>query len=180
MRQWYTNSLKYVYATKGLRLETPYAVSPCPNTCGTCTMGSRWKKTQGACATETSLGGNSISSLDSDTKATLVNVIRSTADPNGLNPDVRDIIVTSNSGTCKKNSAMGVKITVDGVCYENIHPDEHTVFDYTYWAVAHDGNDNAASAKRANPIKNFAQLGVTTLHFPGCAILATHLSEQHT
>ena len=63
-------------------------------------------------------------------------------------------------------SATGASITVDGDCWEHVHPDEHSVFDFSFWTHHHPGNKVATQNNRPNPIAHFAEVGLAHISFP--------------
>lgn len=142
LRSFYEAGGRYVYHADGLRLEPPYALSPCSQ------ARSRWLILRGGC-TETV--------LDVPTKGALAAAIRMANDPN---PHVTDI--ARPPGECAPSpSTVGAKVVVDGVCYQHVHPHLHDVYDFTYWVDNHPGN-----APGFNPISRFAQRGGVMLTFP--------------
>lgn len=60
-------------------------------------------------------------------------------------------------------SLTGFEVNSNGTCYKHIHPDHLNVYDFTYWTLptTHPGN-----SPTRNPIKEFAEMGLTTLTFP--------------
>jgi len=153
LRTFYIEGDKYVYFVTGLRLEHPYAESPCLSST------SRWRPIGNSC------GGSGETALDATTRESLARAIRSSSDTN--NPFVLDI-VRPDSGCTPATSTIGAKVTVDGVCYEHVHPHLYGVYDFTSWVVDHPGN-----APGFNPIARFARLGGVELSFP-----ASHLMQR--
>jgi cullin-associated NEDD8-dissociated protein 1 len=51
-------------------------------------------------------------------------------------------------------------------CWQHIHPDEYSIFDFTRWTFKHSGNSAAFEAGRPNPIKQFAELASASIVFP--------------
>lgn len=149
IRAWYTDrSKRYVYTIQNLRLEAPFDVSPCVS--GT----SRWRRTPGACAVPTG--------LDATTRTTISNAISSSTDPN---PYVRDISL-SGIGCTAAPETIGAYITVNSNCWQHVHPDLLSVRDATRWTETHDGNQQAMAGGKRNPIKKWADTGLTYLNFP--------------
>jgi hypothetical protein len=154
LRDLYTFAESYVYEVNGLRLNLDSSAhSPCLGTY------SRWVKTDvSKCTAPTS--------VDQDTITTLTLLLSSSQDPN---PAMRDIRVP-NGAVCQATKAsVGVQLAVGDDCWENVHPDLHNVFDFSYWAQenAHPGNAAAAAGGRRNPIKKIAEDNQITLTFPG-------------
>jgi len=151
LRQFYLLSSRYVYYVTGLKLENPYAISPCTGT-------SRWKKLSGNCAAN---GGET--GVDADTKIALVSAINGTTDQ--LNPFVRDAHVT---GTCNAAnggvSTIGAKVEVNGICWQHVHAKEYSVFDFSYFSEMHEGNSNFLVSE--NPIHKWAKAGGVNIQFP--------------
>ena len=162
MREFFLRSGKYIYAIDGLRLEDAYAVSPCDETAA-----SRWRRQGGACSSETG--------LDASTKTTLAAAIRATSD---ANPYVRDVMISSaGGGTCNAQmngvSSIGASVTVDGVCWTHVHPQQLDVLDFSYWSSNHEGNKIAEDNGRRNPITAPAELDSFVINFP-----SHHLMQQ--
>eukprot|EP00520_Triparma_pacifica_P008843 CAMPEP_0118639568 /NCGR_PEP_ID=MMETSP0785-20121206/4291_1 /TAXON_ID=91992 /ORGANISM="Bolidomonas pacifica, Strain CCMP 1866" /LENGTH=1677 /DNA_ID=CAMNT_0006530901 /DNA_START=134 /DNA_END=5164 /DNA_ORIENTATION=+ len=115
---------------------------------------SRWmKRSSGECT-----GDNT----DADIVSVIEAAISESADMNG---DIVDIDV---KGDCSdsSDSAVGAKIMVEGVCYENVHPNEHDVYDFTYWTFTHIGNEQARKGGRPNPIAQAALNDSPSMWFP--------------
>ena len=157
LREFYVRSTKYVYVIDGLRLEDEEAISPCDGA-------SRWRYSAGNCTSDTP--------LDVSTRATLADALAASAD---TNPHVRDIEVTT--GVCSTNvdgvSAIGAKLSGGGACWEHVHSDTYSVYDFSYWELNHVGNEVALANGRRNPIAAFAENGGTSLWFP-----AHHMMDQ--
>jgi hypothetical protein len=154
LRQWYTQSKRYLHVMKGLRLEDPYDVSPCVKN-----QRSRWRRTRGACA-----GGPT--GLDTATKNTLASALKKAGEID-KNTYMRDIVASNSGGVCSTAAiTIGAKVAVDGDCFEHVHPELLSVFDMTYWTVDHPGNVNAAAQNRRNPIAAFADKGETDFMYP--------------
>lgn len=101
--------------------------------------------------------------LDNFTVATIRSKIRASNDPN---PALKDITMGSNSvssvcvvpiGTVYE----GVKVEVDGECWQHVHPHEWDVRDVYRFMLDHPGNTAAFT-----PIVRFAERGETFLTFP--------------
>ena len=114
----------------GLRLQAPYAVSPC-------TGESRWRKLSGKCSAATN--------LESGTQATIVKALSFSNSVKNANQFVRDIKL---SGKCVTTNTIGAKVNVGGVCWQHVHPHTLDVFDFTSWAVNHPGNQVARLVRR--------------------------------
>lgn len=156
LRLWHERSGHLLYYVSGLSL-AEYAsdkkYSPCWK------GKSRWVRTSGACATETP--------LDASTKTTLTTALRTAAsDPNPFVVRV-DVKQRGGGGTCTYSadgvSSVGAKLTVDGVCWEHVHPDMYSVVDASYWNAQHDGNDRT---RGYFPIVAIAERGSVELAFP--------------
>lgn len=146
---------KYVYALEGLRLDEDSGQDTSP-----CSSASRWRRLGASCGAH---GG--ATALDGATKATLAGVIRGSDMANQI---VRDVARPDASATCTAAvdgvSATGARVQVDGSCWEHVHPDLLSVYDFTYWSVAHPGN--AEFGGGYNPITAIARAGATALHYP--------------
>ena len=154
IREWYNDASarRYVYTIRGLTLTGPYAVSPCLGS------RSRWENvgSAGSCS--------QTSGVDATTRATLAAAISSADGSNAL---LRDVVVIPSASCTASSATIGATIAADGACWTNIHPDEYSVRDATYWNGAHDGNAAAADNGNPNPIAAFANSGSTTLFYPG-------------
>jgi hypothetical protein len=139
LRHFYTAGGKVVYVVEGLRLEAPYATSPCSGI-------SRWRRHTGAC-------GSDETALGSSTKAALSAAISGSEDVNEHIVDVE-----ARDAVCTGASAIGAKLNVDGDCWEHVHPDTLNVYDFSYWPASHPGG--------ATTISQFAVGGGTVLGYP--------------
>eukprot|EP00937_MAST-01D_sp_MAST-1D-sp2_P007544 g7544.t1 len=151
IRRWYTLDGRHVHRIIGLGFKDNSAMdSPCKE------KTSRWEKSDGACPSQTA--------LDADTLQSLTVALRTSTDTS--NPYVRDI--TKPTTTCDSSDAktVGASITVDGVCWTHVYIDMYNVYDFTYWSMAHDGNDEAFKGRRPSPIRKFARLGNVNLLYP--------------
>ena len=97
--------------------------------------------------------------MEDDTKGAIVDALENSVD---TNPLVRDL---DTAGSCT-GAPVGARLTVDGGCWEQVHPDTLNVYDFTHWSINHKGNELAARGGRPNPITRFAELGSTELVFP--------------
>jgi hypothetical protein len=154
LRNFYSLADSYVYAVKGLRLNTDtVADSPCRGAY------SRWTKTgTSACAAATP--------LDADTTTTLTSLLADSQDPN---PTVRDIRLPNGVVCTATTASVGAQLTVGNECWQHVHADLYNVFDFSFWAEegVHPGNAVAKNAGRPNPIKKIATANGFELFFPG-------------
>ena len=116
---------RYVYAIKGLVLGDPatsFEESPCSDATNDYT---RWEKVGAACSIDTP--------LHSDTTAILTQMFESTSDTS--NPYLVDV-KRPPGGSCHPddNQKLGISITVDGICYTQVHRNHLSVYDATDWA----------------------------------------------
>ena len=180
LRLFYELGGVLAYAVGGLRLESPFDVSPCA--AGV----SRWWRAEGACASETA--------LDADTAIAIASALR-VACARSRCGTMADIDVQSDGQTgapCTSElngvSATSASVTVDGACWTHSHPHEGNVYSFSYWAAvsashavrssslysmpsdspalrvlqAHPGN----AVFTHNPIERPATSGATTIHLP--------------
>ena len=153
LRAWYTNepTPRYIYVVRGLRLEAPFAVSPCASRV------SRWMVVSNApCA-----GGQT--SIDSTTRSTIAAAISASSDTNEY---MRDIRLTGENCDETDTATIGARVHADGKCWQHVHPDELSVRDATLWTEIHDGNVAAMADGGRNPIKAWALDGGFELYFP--------------
>jgi hypothetical protein len=91
-------------------------------------------------------------------------------DNNGFLVDIHLEWIGNHGRTCDSSNAntVGMKLLVNGVCYQHVHPDEYGVFDFTYWTFpdTHPGNAIALEADHRHPIKKWAEDGLAELLFP--------------
>ena len=162
LRLFYTHANRVVYDIAGLRLEDPEDRDPCGG------VETRWKRSSGACTSDTS--------LDSDSRSAIVAALQNaTADSN---PDVRDITVSCGSGG-GGGSAKGARLTVASDCWTHVHHDLMSVFDFTLWASEHPGSSDARKANRRNPIEAFAAAGGTTLSYPSHHLMSDWANHRN-
>ena len=160
LRKFYVSGGMFVYALTGLIISSVDGSRKSP--CGA--SGTRWASVPGGGPC-----GADATPLDDTTKLLVAEKIRSSSD--AANPWVRDIDKVTGDCTTELNgvSVIGSKVEVDGVCWQNVHPQHLDVFDATYWSEVHDGN--AAFPTDMNPIRAFARSTLdasfqTTLHYP--------------
>ena len=140
IRFWYTDSVRYVYYVRNLRLDAPFVRAPCR-----ASTISRWIRTPGACT-------GTVWSEQAP-----VDAIRAGKSGNN-NPDIIDVTV-SNFGTCPETSStIGSQVEVDGDCWKHSHPNEHDVYDFTQWYSEHEGGPSK--------IAKWAENGDVNLNFP--------------
>jgi len=138
LRMFYEIGERLVYYVGNLKLTPPYDMSACA-------AASRWKRETFESCDETL--------LDSISKAALVATLEASMD---TNPHVRDL------GAIGCGSADGIPIgacvRAAGACWEHIHPDEYSVFDFNTWSALHScGMDK---------ITKWAQQGLAYLAYP--------------
>jgi Protein of unknown function (DUF1800) len=141
---------RYLYAVDGLRIQEDKTVSfPCQR------AGSRWIPINctGAAA-----------QLDPTVHEIFSRLLKSYA--TDTNPYMRDIWNwwgTPCPTAFQTQSGFEV-LDQDGTkCWKNVHPDHLSVYDFTFWTRL-DGHP--ANSLSRNPIKEFAEAGLTTLKFP--------------
>lgn len=173
LRALFRSGRKPFYAIEGLRLDQstqgePHAGSPCDE------GRSRWRRLAGPCDAPTA--------LDAETIALVRRAVASSAD---ANPFVLDLDLRRSAqesgGTCTAEldgvSATGARVDVDSggpaggpggaSCYEHVHPALLNVYDFSYHALVHDGNDDVKRAGEPNPILAPAFAGDAVLSYPG-------------
>lgn len=137
---------RYVYAASGLRIDSDslnYIALPCmPG------ARSRWIRT------DTCTGGKA---WNSTTQTIFRNLLTASLDKE--NPFLRDVFFPATGTACAPNdlNSFGFKIQINGICFENQHPDNLQVYDFTVWTTdAHPGNK-----PNDNKIKKFADVDKT-------------------
>jgi cullin-associated NEDD8-dissociated protein 1 len=79
------------------------------------------------------------------------------------NTFVRDVMIHKQ---CKAKA--GAQVMVDGVCWQHVHEDEMNVYDFTFWADAHDDPKAAASLKEGSKaVAAFAETGSAEFKWTG-------------
>ena len=140
LQQWYHLSGRHVHYMTGLRLEVPYAASPCFGH-------ARWLKlSDGACASPTH------GQVPSNTKWALANAITGAIDKS--NPRVRDVV--GPGGRC--SGGVGAVVSADGGCWQHVHPHTLNTYDMTDWS--------AADAELGDPIRRASEAGHASLTLP--------------
>ena len=154
MRQLFTKSQKLVYSLiiplDGLSDEE---ISPC-------SAQTRWKKTAGTCDLDTPLEGATLASLSAALQQLALEAVLVT-------PDL--LIIEAVQGECATElngvSIVGAKVTLNGTCFEQVHPDSYNVYDMAYWvgrlAGQHSGFGGSSDA--AALLTRPATLGQTNI-----------------
>ena len=107
--------------------------------------------------------------LNAVTNSTLVELLTSSSDKN---PYIRDIFFPSSGYVCGSGdtASLGeVEIVVGPTCFERVHPEHLSVYDFTYWALdnTHPGNMVAMMDNEPNPIKKWMDIdGSVFLVYP--------------
>ena len=73
--------------------------------------------------------------LEAATNATLVNLLTRSSDSN---PYIRDIIFPNSGSSCGSTdtaSLANVEIVVGSTCFNRVHPEHLSVYDFTYWTL---------------------------------------------
>ena len=82
----------------------------------------------------------------------------------GANADIRDVMVADhtadNGGQCSMNigGTVGARVRVNGECWQHSHPDEGSVYDFSWWTLDHPGTREAVryEAPFAPMLRDFA------------------------
>jgi len=171
LRDFYTKGGSYVYYVSGLRLEGPYAVAPCVSSAAT-----RWKRLSVGSGGSGASGGcdGGGSAIGFVTLASLRSAIRD-AEQGATNTGGAAPVVDVGWFDCASSAvALGARVEVDGVCWQHVHPQELSVWDFSYWVLAHPG-----STSTYDPIRAVALAGSVELRWP-----ATHSmsrwKKEHT
>jgi uncharacterized protein (DUF1800 family) len=143
IRQFFLEGNNFVYAIDSLPLQGNE--DPCKKEV-------RWRAL-GPCA-------GRATALDADTSTVLAAAIRASADANLIVKDVE--LPREDRGSC--SGAHGAIVDVDGACWQHVHGDQLSVYDFTLWAMDHGGNE---AARGFFPIKGVATAERSSvLHFP--------------
>ena len=135
--KFYALGQRHVHYVEGLT--TIDLASPCK------AKQSRWLKI-----------GSASSCSDDATDATIKSVVEAAIlDSSDAGGDIVDINI---KGDCSdsSDSAVGAVVAVGSSCYEHSHPNEHDIYDFTYWSFTHPGNLEAFKGGRVNPIAQVA------------------------
>ena len=155
---------QYVYAIQGL-----------PLVCGICGISqepvcepglrSRW-------AIIDDVSQCSETDMDAQTNETLFELLLQRGN-NDFNPKIRDLFFPLQGSVCHEadSSLVEVEIIIGGKCFRRVHPEEMSVFDFTYWTedFTHPGNMIAAMQDpvHSNPIKKWMDIDQSAiLTFP--------------
>ena len=161
IKAFYEHVGRHVHYVTGLRLdgEDP----PCDDTT------SRWRRVGAGdqCPQAAQPSEGSSAAIDQGTHDWLSELILEADD----DADVIDI--RSKDDECTAAS-KGVQILVTdnstgtGVvtCWQHVHHNELSVYDFTAWTTLHQGNDEAFNGNRPNPIAKFAMSGSASLTYP--------------
>jgi uncharacterized protein (DUF1800 family) len=172
----HTADAKYVYRIRGLRLDG--GAAPCKS--GSL---SRWIRTHAgncnAAALAPMAGGTGATVAAALTAHLLGGTARKEA--GGVPSDVQDLVVADFAEArglqCNATaSTVGASVGVGGNCWQHSHQHEQNVYDFSWWAFqtgtpggqgAHPGNlGNTLKFKLRNPIKAFAERGMSEIMFP--------------
>ena len=129
MRSLFTKSQKYVYALTGFSLE-----GFSNDEISACSVQTRWKKSPGSCDADTPLDDGTLASLSAALQQVPVEGLGQTE----LVLETADIIIIEAVlGDCTTElngvSIVGATVTLDGTCYEQVHPQSYDVYDIAYW-----------------------------------------------
>jgi uncharacterized protein (DUF1501 family)/uncharacterized protein (DUF1800 family) len=126
LRKFFTAGKNYVYAVDSLPLSS--AVNPCKKL-------ARWRAI-GPCA------GRATATLSTSTRTVLTNAINSSTD---TNPYVKDVELSrALQNSC--SNANGAIIDVGGQCWQHVHNDQLSVYDFTFWSTGSRYEDNRETA----------------------------------
>jgi cullin-associated NEDD8-dissociated protein 1 len=169
VKKFYTLASRHVHVITGLTTEN----SPC--TTGT----SRWvsRNKTGKCDDR----------LDADSRAVIIEALQfknlcKTCDEyrpdkkrEGVESDIITRISSRSNGfvrdvlihkQCKAEA--GAQVLVDGTCWQHVHENEMNVYDFTYWANAHDDPKAAASlTEGSKAVAAFAETGSAEFKWTG-------------
>lgn len=162
---------QYVYGVLGLPVvdfQGTALQSPC-----TPGLRSRWEiKSVEECPNPTI--------LEAETNATLTHLLLQTSDNN---PYIKDINFPTHGYSCGPSNTASlaeVQIVIGSNCYEHVHPEHLSVYDFSYWSLenTHPGNMVAMMENKPNPIKKWMDIdGSVFLRYP--AFHHDHHDEHH-
>ena len=154
LRDFYVKGGSHVYVVTGLRLEGGAALSPCRDT-------SRWQRQGGGC-------GGGATSLGWSAESALVSALRAAAQ-SASTPAAALQTVDVSLAECTDAAAppaewanaVGGRVEVDGICWQHVHPQEASVWDFSYWTFDHPG-----TTPTFDPIRAVASAGAVELAWP--------------
>jgi hypothetical protein len=179
IKEWYARSRRHVHYITGLRFETPgsaQAKSPC-------TDPSRWMR-RSAAGEACPASSPESSTLSAGTIASLKAALAAAAAAaplraDGLPPQLLDLAAQTD-GTCSTDAGAVVLVGADSGaasagCWEHVHSELHNVYDFSWWTLAHGGNDQALTNNRPSPIAKWAEQGSAFITYP-----TSHMQSRWT
>ena len=143
LADFYQVGARHVLRVTNLRLEPPYDTGPCSVAAGYTDLRSRWRKLDGMASCPDAAWSSASDRL----------AVREALEA-ASGETVRD----AYSVSCDASTAAGIKISASGSCWEHVHPDEHSVIDFSTWAAQHPGG--------ADNIHKWAAAGLSDLTYP--------------
>jgi len=140
---------KFIYTVTGLRndeADVPYE-PPCH-----ASVTSRWRRL--GTMTETKCFHRTLE-VHNDTRAAIAQILMASGDEN---PNTRDIFFPETPGISCHADDMDTKdfrVYADGECFENVHRDSYSVFDFTEWA-SEGGHNGGADKIQQFALTNFS------------------------
>ena len=139
---------QYLYRVSNLSQKEASGPPPCEPEAS-----SRWIRLENeADCTDTSVSSN--------TKQVFTDLFSEVQD---MNTAVKDVVFPVDGRSCAAGDeqAFDFKVVWEGDCWQNTHPDNYNVYDFTSWVNDHPGN-----TAQLNPIKKIAEDGLFSLEYP--------------
>jgi hypothetical protein len=163
IKRYYTNASRHVHAIVGLALTEGADSSPCKS------GASRWcarLSSASTCADRLDVASRRVvaAAVRAGSRETM-EVRNSYA--TARNDIVRDVMIHEQC-----NAEAGAQVVVDGVCWEHVHKDELNVYDFTFWARAHDNAEATEALKEGSEtVSAVAEVGSVRFQWNGSTAL---------
>lgn len=138
---------RHIHAIQGLRWYADEDPSPCAGAT------SRWIRR-----------GSNASACVGQVDSEATSIIAMRLDQHEHAPLIQDVVIANPNCT---HVPAGVSILVGDYCWENTHPNENSVYDFTDFTWSHPGNTAARDNDNPNPIAKWAWYRLFYLQFPG-------------
>jgi hypothetical protein len=180
LRTFWSTAGKFVVMIDGLSVTD--AVAPC-STNWHGNPYSRWRRTPGPCAADTA--------LNSQTRNTIISSLRANTDCRNthdveerVNDDLAECWPSNNGnlrdlypnkfGRCTDARAKGASLTVDGSCWTNVHQDQYSVFDMTYFESLNAAHQRAAQTFQPTTLQSLVDTNQTVYNVDADTLLSLY------